>query len=437
MNFGAREILICPSSSRLARSHDTDHFERGENDQEQPSSAFVDAMKAISSTEKNRNAPDNVKSKADDSLVGDAAATGASMSNTGIGMAQIFAAAEFSICAAKQQSARLVESDATASSRQMMLQQLIGTQGALPGHSPVGTWSGPIGDRDGMTATVDPLLRSSDLGGMVRREYGSALEAEISPTKGGPGYASASRIEKAEKPFGQQLVLSREEAAAASDQILTMGGDEAPRQSESSAGFVQTSTPDSLGSINTQALMHVSTLENHLPIAIGQTVMIMAGEIAAPTIEAPGGAPGYSALTDDRGPLKILKFELDPASLGSISVKMRMMQARVEIEIEVQTSDTLSILHDIKGKIATAIGVTGYAVDAFDIRIVPAAQPDSGQMRGQDASHPPSQGFQSGERSFADGDRSRRRHATPRQEDTTRAIGATNHPPSGVRGVFI
>jgi len=179
-------------------------------------------------------------------------------------------------------------------------------------------------------------------------------------------------------------------------------------------------------------------LESHLPVTVAHTVTTLAGEKGeSPTavFEITGSAMHR---LDERTPLKILKFELEPASLGAVQVKMRMTQSRVEIEIDVQSVSTLSILHDIKDKLTNAVGATGCAVEALDIGIVPSnSPPDAGRVGSDEGGQAYPQGFQPGARGFGDSDRSGQRRGA---HDANLAVDPRSgepHSPVRAHGVYL
>lgn len=158
--------------------------------------------------------------------------------------------------------------------------------------------------------------------------------------------------------------------------------------------------------------LRVTMLENHLPSAIAHAVTTMADRNVDVDMAPPSSVASSSPREAERESLKIIRFELEPVSLGPLSVKMRMSHARVEIEIEVQSGAVLAHLHDMKEKLASVVGATGYAVETLDIR-ASSAQPSSDidQARGGDGGQTPSQESHSGERGFDEGEGSGRRRA--------------------------
>jgi hypothetical protein len=78
-------------------------------------------------------------------------------------------------------------------------------------------------------------------------------------------------------------------------------------------------------------------------------------------------------------PVKILAFELEPRSLGAMSVRMRMSASNIELQISVDSVDALRLLGSARDKLLEAIESTGVKVDSFTVRVspMPASADDS------------------------------------------------------------
>lgn len=163
--------------------------------------------------------------------------------------------------------------------------------------------------------------------------------------------------------------------------------------------------------------LHVTSLETHLPSALAHEAMKL----------APADGEGVSLAARDFDPralnpreaaaVKILTFELEPATLGALVVKMRMAQTHVEIEIEAQSSAALSHLHELREKMTTAVGATGCVVDALEIRIAPSLSLDMGQAQANDGKGSFSQGSSSQKQEFQNDDRGGgRNHPQPQRQ---------------------
>jgi chemotaxis protein MotD len=150
----------------------------------------------------------------------------------------------------------------------------------------------------------------------------------------------------------------------------------------------------------------LGALETYLPAVI----LREASNMPQSAIDAQAGTTSTSAAPlapPAQGPLKVLKFQIEPASLGAISVKMRVTQSRIELQIEAQSARTSALIENTQDKLAAAISDKGYVLDSFKVHVEPGlSSPDAprdGQFSGGQAAN-------SGERGFANEDRSGQRH---------------------------
>jgi hypothetical protein len=67
-------------------------------------------------------------------------------------------------------------------------------------------------------------------------------------------------------------------------------------------------------------------------------------------------------------PIKVLTIELEPATLGSVVVKMKMSRANVDIHISVDSQGALSALKSSREKLVDAIKSTGCSVSSYTIQ---------------------------------------------------------------------
>jgi hypothetical protein len=187
--------------------------------------------------------------------------------------------------------------------------------------------------------------------------------------------------------------------------------------------------------VDARFTLHVTALETHLPDALARAASNMAALIGAEGVSAPVKLGPIATRRD--AAVKILRFELQPASLGALVVKMRMTQACVEIEIESQSVSTVSRLNELRDRITNAVAATGCVVEAIDLRIAPPLAPDTGQPQANDGRPPASQGFQSQRQDFSDGSKSgSRNHPQPQSQPKTGA-SPRNDGGGGAGGVYL
>ncbi|MBI1867219.1 MAG: flagellar hook-length control protein FliK, partial [Methylocystis sp.] len=70
-------------------------------------------------------------------------------------------------------------------------------------------------------------------------------------------------------------------------------------------------------------------------------------------------------------PTKILTLELEPASLGTITVRMKMSRLNVDLQISVDSVGALHALNNARDKLVEAIQSSGCAVDSCTIQVGP------------------------------------------------------------------
>jgi hypothetical protein len=117
--------------------------------------------------------------------------------------------------------------------------------------------------------------------------------------------------------------------------------------------------------------IHVADLSTHFPIAIASLLPAPSSNPAAvPPVahhEAQSAPVERPAAGPRRDLVKILRFELEPAALGALSVKMRVSHTRVEIEIDTQSATTTNLLSQARDVLTSAIEHKGLALHAFEV----------------------------------------------------------------------
>jgi hypothetical protein len=144
-------------------------------------------------------------------------------------------------------------------------------------------------------------------------------------------------------------------------------------------------------------------------------------------------------------PTKILTFELEPASLGAVAVRMKIMRSRVELQINVETADALSLLTNCRDKLSQAIGAGGHEVASVSILVSSApANLDTIQSTANHADAPASSDWRDGGEARTggrDGMANGRGGAPSRSswssEDSSRDQVANHGRVSGPGGVYL
>ncbi|CAJ0879226.1 hypothetical protein AMST5_03040 [freshwater sediment metagenome] len=170
--------------------------------------------------------------------------------------------------------------------------------------------------------------------------------------------------------------------------------------------------------------IHVSEIETHLPFAIQNALPDRPHEVVKPETVIESRAV-ETAEQQQRAPVKILKFEMEPATLGGISVRMRVTHARVDIQITAENASTSVLLADTRDALGAAIGEKGFSLHSYEVvnsQSTPAS-PQNGQSQ---SNFNEQQRAYAGERGFAGDDRPNQRqrqapNGDPRRRDETTA----------------
>lgn len=159
------------------------------------------------------------------------------------------------------------------------------------------------------------------------------------------------------------------------------------KEQSSDASTVTAKAPsvDSEGAAETIRDVKIQSLETHLPVALGDMLAGQArqsfyegrSQVAnidiAPTTTADKQFPSVGAT-------KLLTIELEPASLGSVTVRMKMSRSSIDMQIRVDSLEALRTLDATRDKLVDAIQSSGCAVDSCTIRVDAAASADNSQV---------------------------------------------------------
>lgn len=178
--------------------------------------------------------------------------------------------------------------------------------------------------------------------------------------------------------------------------------------------------------------IHVSELQTHLPLMIVNTLI-------TPSPEANTAEPILPQTSVDQGkqlrsPLKILKFAVEPAALGSIEVTMRVTHTRVDIQIAADNPSTSALLVDTREALGQAVADTGMSLQSYEVALN-VVSPSSGAAGAQGGahSHEQQQTFSS-ERGFTndDGAGQRQRPGASQRDSRRRERASHDSLPVGL-----
>lgn len=219
----------------------------------------------------------------------------------------------------------------------------------------------------------------------------AAAPAQAAPAGGAPRPAgpttSAPRSagpERAPKPGTDAPAPADVPAPASAPRTATLADKPAPEDlSRREPG----AAPQESASVEAPV---TSALQAGLPVT---TLRHLAETIAA---EAPATNPAAEPAKlgqAQEGPLRILTIQLQPADLGTVTVRMRLQEGRLEIGMETGRHDTAELLRRDGGTLTDLLRGAGYQADLVAIRAdgtdLTGGQPGGGQGNGQS---PPQQG---------------------------------------------
>ncbi|MFC6790916.1 flagellar hook-length control protein FliK [Methylobacterium komagatae] len=148
-------------------------------------------------------------------------------------------------------------------------------------------------------------------------------------------------------------------------------------------------------------------VEGALPAA---TLRHLANAIATEAPSAPVAPPGQPAKLGQmpEGPLRLLTIQLQPADLGTVTVRMRLQEGRLEVGMETGRHDTADLLRRDGGALSDLLRGAGYQADLVAIRASGAdmtgGQPSQqGSGQGAQAQSQPQSQSGRGQMAFTDG----------------------------------
>jgi flagellar hook-length control protein FliK len=133
----------------------------------------------------------------------------------------------------------------------------------------------------------------------------------------------------------------------------------------------------------------IHSLETHLPVVLSNMVAGWApipsepgqsieGEQRNVSIHVGPTPPATSASQQMDAPIKIVTIQLEPESLGNVTVKMKMSRSNVDLHISVDSHDALRALGASHDKLVEAIQSTGCSVSSYTVDAGAAAPASDG-----------------------------------------------------------
>jgi hypothetical protein len=162
----------------------------------------------------------------------------------------------------------------------------------------------------------------------------------------------------------------------------TVGAAPASPQSSAPSQFARTAaagrTSPPLDGPDSAPTVQLRSVETHVPFA--HLTLPVANESAggvSSSRESGVAAPRMDAPRDTTpAAVKFVAFDLEPASLGAVGVKMRLSKTSVVIEMNVSAPAAMDYLRDRRDALRKCIETTGVSVDALTVTISPASAPN-------------------------------------------------------------
>lgn len=107
--------------------------------------------------------------------------------------------------------------------------------------------------------------------------------------------------------------------------------------------------------------------------------VIAAAASADPTGQA-GAVPGLAVM---KPPIKVLSIQLQPADLGTITVRMELKDSELKLRVEADRADTADLIRGDQDTLSRLLRSAGYAVDPSAIRVVEGDRVAASQQAGQ------------------------------------------------------
>ena len=145
-----------------------------------------------------------------------------------------------------------------------------------------------------------------------------------------------------------------------------------------------------------------------------QIVDGIAAEIPPPASTSPAGPAAAPAPSTQSQPVKVVTIQLNPAELGTLTVRISLRNDALELQVETSRRDTARMVEADRDALSSLLRSAGYHVEALTVRAVeqPAPAMTVGAPAGSPDGTPQSQsgGSQtdqrpSGGRAHADGHR--------------------------------
>lgn len=118
--------------------------------------------------------------------------------------------------------------------------------------------------------------------------------------------------------------------------------------------------------------IHVSEIASHFPVIVMESLFtpefrVIPEAVALNAEETPPAVETPLLVRPEPERMRIIQFELEPADLGTLQVKMRVFDSRVEIAIESETVVTTDRLSKARDALSVLIEQNGLKLHAYEV----------------------------------------------------------------------
>ena len=224
------------------------------------------------------------------------------------------------------------------------------------------------------------------------RDGRSSTKGEVQAT----GMAKAAAADSA--PLSAGPTGARSQAAASQAAAAQQGNESSSKAMPATSGFeavtanveraVKASARDALPEATkvtvVQQETHLPPAQFNAPQQVANAVVAELKESSAPTASAAPDLAGSQTNAPDQ-PLKILTVNLEPPSLGNVTVRLRLVGSEVSVHLAAERKDTSQMLDQQRDSIRELMQSAGYVADVAPVQhgSLDGFQSGSGQSQPQ------------------------------------------------------
>jgi chemotaxis protein MotD len=124
-----------------------------------------------------------------------------------------------------------------------------------------------------------------------------------------------------------------------------------------------------------------------------QIAQRIVSETGTPAAETAGRPDAPALVVKHDSPVKILHIQLQPAELGTVTIRMAVKDGALRLELEAGRSDTAQLIQRDREALSALLRSAGYLIDGVDVRM---ADPSAGAAPGGNQAGMQMQGGHSG-----------------------------------------